>query len=106
MSMEAARAFITSVQQDEKLQKQIASASDLDSVVTIGAEAGFEFTSEEFQAASQSNWSQNPAELNEEDLEGVAGGNTNWTSSNAPGGDCYTYSCDGTTTTTKGNKNK
>jgi predicted ribosomally synthesized peptide with nif11-like leader len=106
MSVQSAQDFVNKVQTDASLKSQVEAASDVNAIVAIGGDAGFSFTAEEYQGVTASAWSAEAEELSEEDLEGVAGGNTNWTSSNAPGGDCYTYVCDSTTTTTTGKKTK
>ena len=68
MSEEQLKAFWEAVQADTPMQQKIAAATNADSIVSIAKEAGFEITAEEVEAAQ--------SELSEEELKGVAGGQT------------------------------
>jgi predicted ribosomally synthesized peptide with nif11-like leader len=67
MSEEQLKAFLEAVKANEGLQEQLKAAADADTVVAIAKSAGFAISAEELQRAQ--------AELSEEELEGVAGGN-------------------------------
>lgn len=60
MSIQAALSFIQSVrEQDTALRRRVQALgreADLESLVQIGAEAGFDFTAEELQAAYKHHW--------------------------------------------------
>ena len=75
MSEEQLKAFLEDVKADEGLQEQLKAAADTDAVVAIAKAAGFAISAEELQRA--------PAELSDEELEGVAGG---WTIMPVDGG--------------------
>ncbi len=59
MSLQAAVLFIQSAKQDTPLKDRIQSLdkeADLEDLVQIGAEVGFDFTIEELQAAYKHDW--------------------------------------------------
>ena len=74
MSEEQLKAFLEAVKADAGLQEKLKAAADVDAVVAIAKLAGFVISSEELQKAQ--------AEVSEEELEGVAGGNRSYN-------DCY-----------------
>ena len=57
--------FVQKVTDDEQLQARVGEEMDADSLIALGAEHGFEFTAEDL--------AQN-AELSDEELDSVAGG--------------------------------
>jgi len=65
MSKENLDQFIQKVTDDEQLQARIGEEIDIDSLIALGAEHGFEFTAEDLAA---------DVELSDEELDGVAGG--------------------------------
>jgi len=65
MSKENLEQFIQKVTDDEQLQSRLGEEIDIDSLIALGAEHGFEFTEEDLQES---------AELSDEELGGVAGG--------------------------------
>ena len=73
MSEEQLAALIAKLKDDEGLQEKLKGASDLDAVLVIAKEAGFNI--------SKADWLRNQAkqtiELSDEELEGVAGGVNN-----------------------------
>ena len=62
MSKEQLKAFIAKVKGDSSLQEKLKAAKSPDEVVSIAKEHGHEFTADKL------------SQLNEEELEGVAGG--------------------------------
>ena len=62
MSLEQLKAFLSKVKGDSSLQDKLKAAKSAEDVVSIAKEHGHEFTADKI------------TELNEEDLEGVAGG--------------------------------
>ena len=70
MSEEQLAALIAKLKDDEGLQEKLKGASDLDAVLVIAKEAGFD--------VSKADWlryqAQQTIELSDEELEGVAGG--------------------------------
>ena len=66
MSEEQLKAFLEAVKADAGLQEQLKAAGDADAVVAIAKAAGFLISAEELQRAQ--------AEISEEELEGVSGG--------------------------------
>ena len=66
MSEEQLKAFLEAVKADAGLQEKLKAAGDADAVVTIAKAAGFIISAEELKSAQ--------AEVSEEELEGVAGG--------------------------------
>ena len=74
MSEEQLKGFEEAVKADAGLQEKLNAAADVDAVVAIAKTAGFVISSEELQKAQ--------AEVSEEELEGVAGGNRSYN-------DCY-----------------
>ena len=70
MSKDNLEQFMNKVADSEELQARIGEEIDAESLIALGAECGCEFTAEELQES---------AELNEEELDGVAGGvSGNW----------------------------
>ena len=67
MSEEQLKAFLESVKADVGLQEKLKVAADTDAVVELAKAAGFVISAEELKRAQ--------AEVSEEELEGVAGGN-------------------------------
>jgi len=65
MSKENLDQFIQKVTDDEQLQARIGDEIDIDSLIALGTEHGFEFTAEDLAAN---------VELSDEELDGVAGG--------------------------------
>ncbi len=70
MSEEQLKAFWEAVQADAGLQEKLSAAKDADAVVAIAKAAGFEISVEEVARAQ--------AELNDEEVSGVAGGHGIW----------------------------
>ncbi len=70
MSDEQLKAFLKAVEADAGLQEKLKEATDADAVVAIAKASGFVVFAEELQRASAER-----AELSEEELEDVAGGN-------------------------------
>jgi len=66
MSEEQLKAFLEAVKADAGLQEQLKAAPDADAVVAIAKAAGFVISTEELQKAQ--------AEISDEELERVAGG--------------------------------
>ena len=62
MSLEQLKAFLSKVKGDSSLQEKLKAAKSQDDVVSIAKEHGHEFTTDKI------------SQLNEEELEGVAGG--------------------------------
>jgi predicted ribosomally synthesized peptide with nif11-like leader len=99
MSIQAANDFVAKVRSDVELQQKLDAIgmNNLQNIVNLGLESGFEFTAEEFQQAAAQTWSDSAEELDEADLEAIAGGGTT-----SAAGACFTYTCgvtgtDGTT---------
>jgi len=67
MSEEQLKAFLEAVKADAGLQEKLNAAADPDAVVEIAKEAGFVISADELERRQ--------AEISEEELEGVAGGN-------------------------------
>ena len=65
MSQQSLEQFLEKVAQSEELQSTIGEEIDVESLIALGAEHGFEFTAENLAAN---------AELSDEELDGVAGG--------------------------------
>ena len=68
MSEEQLKAFLEKVQVDTSLQEKLKVAVDADAVTAIAKEAGFGISSDDL---TMTQW-----ELSDEELEGVAGGNS------------------------------
>ena len=66
MSEEQLKAFLEAVKADAGLQEKLNAAADPDAVVEIAKEAGFVISADELERRQ--------AEISEEELEGVAGG--------------------------------
>ena len=71
MSEEQLAALIAKLKDDEGLQEKLKGASDLDAVLAIAKDAGFDIS----KAAWLRYQAQQTIELSDEELEGVAGGN-------------------------------
>jgi len=72
MSEEQLKAFLEALKADAGLQEKLNAAGDADAVVAIAKAAGFVISAEELKRAQ--------ADLSDEELEGVAGGNLGvWT---------------------------
>jgi predicted ribosomally synthesized peptide with nif11-like leader len=67
MSEEQLKAFLEAVKADAELQEKLNAAADVDSVVEIAKNASFEISADELQRAQAE-------ALEDEELEGVAGG--------------------------------
>ena len=67
MSEEQLKAFLEAVKADAGLQEKLNAAADPDAVVEIAKEAGFVISADELERRQA-------AEISEEELEGVAGG--------------------------------
>ena len=70
MSEEQLKAFLEAVKADAGLQEKLNAAADPDAVVEIAKEAGFVISADELERRQ--------AEISEEELEGVAGGNASY----------------------------
>ena len=70
MSEEQLAALIAKLKDDEGLQEKLKGASDLDAVLVIAKDAGFDIS----KAAWLRYQAKQTIELSEEELEGVAGG--------------------------------
>ena len=68
MSEEQLKAFLEKVKGDTNLQERLKAAANPDAVVSIAKEAGFGISSDDL---TMTQW-----ELSDEELEGVAGGNS------------------------------
>ena len=69
MSEEQLKAFLEKLKDDTSLQEQLKAASDADAASAIAKAAGFSISADEFTKAQST-------ELSDEELEGVAGGET------------------------------
>jgi len=84
MSIEAVNQFLQKVTEDEKLQEELAQVLELEdndraAAVELGAKYGYEFTADEIGQEIQNRQSEfqirkEAGELNDEELEAVAGG--------------------------------
>jgi len=81
MSEEQLKAFLEAVKADAGLQEKLNAAADPDAVVEIAKEAGFVISADELVERRQ-------AEISEEELEGVNGGDGNTCSTS---GGCNQY---------------
>ena len=68
MSEEQLKAFLEKVKADTSLQEKLKAAVDADAVTAIAKEAGFSISADDL---TMTQW-----ELSDEELEGVAGGNS------------------------------
>ena len=68
MSEEQLKAFLEKVKADTSLQEKLKAASDANAVSAIAKEAGFSISADDLKNAQ--------SEVSEEELEGVAGGET------------------------------
>ena len=66
MSEEQLKSFLEKVKTDTSLQERLKAAADVDAVLAIAKEAGFNISTADLAKAQ--------SELSEEELEGVAGG--------------------------------
>ena len=64
MSKESLEQFLAQVDASEDLQEKIGEEIDIDAMIALGAEQGYEFSADDFSETDQ---------LSEEDLDGVAG---------------------------------
>ena len=71
MSEEQLAALLAKLKDDEGLQEKLKGAADLDAVLAIAKDAGFEIS----KAAWLRYEAEQTIELSDEELEGVAGGN-------------------------------
>ena len=71
MSEEQLKAFMEAVKADAGLQEKLKAATDSDSVVAIAKEAGFVISADDLKKAQAEVQMRS---LNDEELEGVAGG--------------------------------
>lgn len=74
MAYQSALAFINRVNGDTTLQNCVKSINDVDTLLKVATESGFEFTAEEWQQAVTNTQA---GELSESDLDQVAGGSLN-----------------------------
>ena len=65
MSKENLEQFLARIDASEDLQEKIGEEIDIDAMIALGAENGFEFNAEDLEGAT---------ELSDEELDGVAGG--------------------------------
>ena len=82
MSLDQAQAFITEAHSNQDLRQQIAALQEEETgtifqrIVVIGSASGFDFTADELkQAWKEHQISDGNPELNDEELDGVIGGN-------------------------------
>lgn len=66
MSIESAKAFIDRMKTDDEFNKRVSTAKDKEARMALVKEQGFDFDAEDIQEVS--------AELNEHDLDQIAGG--------------------------------
>ena len=65
MSKESLEQFMNQVAESEELQAKIGEEIDIDAMIALGAENGFEFDADDLEGAAQ---------LSDEELDGVSGG--------------------------------
>lgn len=70
MTEDLIKAFLDKTNGDTNLQEKLKEASDINAVVAIAKEAGFNISADEFAKAK--------TEISEDELESVAGGKMNW----------------------------
>ena len=70
MSEEQLKAFLEKVKGDTSLQERLQAAADIDAALAIAKEAGFSISADDLKKAR--------SEISEEELEGVAGGQSWW----------------------------
>jgi predicted ribosomally synthesized peptide with nif11-like leader len=75
MSKESVSEFFLAVSSDETLQEKLAAATQPENFIKIAQEKGYRFTTEELFAVISE---QNNGELNDEELNTVAGGTEAW----------------------------
>jgi predicted ribosomally synthesized peptide with nif11-like leader len=101
MSLSSAQQFVTRAREDNSLQSKLSSVAqgDINAIMQIARDAGFDFTKDEYLSVAGSGWSVASDELSELELDAVAGGG----GTNAAAGACYTQSggieCNNTTST-------
>ncbi|WP_115120366.1 Nif11-like leader peptide family natural product precursor [Synechococcus sp. UW105] len=83
MSEEQLKVFLEAVKADAGLQEKLKAATDADAVVEIAKEAGFSITAEDIQSMQLES-------VNDEELEGVAGG---WPGGNTNQKTCNNWTC-------------
>ena len=66
MSLEQLKAFLARAKDDQSIQEKLKAAADADAVTAIAKEAGFCISADDLKKAQ--------SEVSEEELEGVAGG--------------------------------
>ncbi|WP_319423530.1 Nif11-like leader peptide family RiPP precursor [Pleurocapsa sp. FMAR1] len=71
MSQQNALAFFTHVEQNPTLKQKVQTAPSKEELFNIAQEAGYSFSADDLKAISQESESE---ELNEQELEAVAGG--------------------------------
>ncbi|WP_114990919.1 Nif11-like leader peptide family natural product precursor [Synechococcus sp. UW179A] len=71
MSEEQLKAFLEKVKGDTSLQEKLQAAADSDAVLAIAKDAGFSISADDLKKVQD--------EVTEEELEGAAGGFTNFT---------------------------
>ena len=69
MSEEQLKLFLATVKVDAIIQEKLKATDDVDAIVAIAKQTGFDITAEELKRATSS-----PMELSDDDLENVAGG--------------------------------
>ena len=72
MSEEQLKAFLEKVKSDTELQEKLNGAADADAVAEIAKEAGFAITAEDIQSIQSET-------VEDDELEGAAGGGDRWT---------------------------
>jgi predicted ribosomally synthesized peptide with nif11-like leader len=76
MSLEKAKSFLNKAEEDDNLRQKLEDLEgDSAAAVRLGAEHGFEFTAEEFDAAMDELYY---GELSDDELEDAAGGETGY----------------------------
>ena len=70
MTDDLVKAFLEKTNGDTNLLKRLKEASDINAVVAIAKEEGFDISADDFAKAK--------IEISEDDLESVAGGKMNW----------------------------
>jgi predicted ribosomally synthesized peptide with nif11-like leader len=76
MSLEKAKSFLNKAEEDDALREKLEDLEgDSAAAVKLGAEHGFEFTAEEFNAAMDEMYY---GDLSDDELEDAAGGQTGY----------------------------
>ncbi len=84
MSVESAREFLTTIRNSDEMRQRILNGLDIKNsdaqlarFVEVGAASGYSFTPDEYQQAMKGDdWSDRSGELSDDQLEGVAGGDS------------------------------